>query len=197
MTIVLDIDHTLVNAEKLKRALARDARACGITPRRFWEAYRVVRKSGAFSPEAVAAQLGSDVAMRRRLCVRWWATLNSAQKFFYADVPAFLRWARDVRHAIVFYTYGNPRVQRAKVRALRAFAPRARAVITADAAKRDDLRSVLPHGERWVWVDDADVRLHAALPPNGTIIRIARGRGGRGIVGSLAGARKFIESLSR
>ncbi len=195
MTIVLDIDHTLINAEKLKRALARDARACGVAPRRFWDAYRAVRKSGAFSPEAVAAHLGHDRAMRQHLVTRWWATLRAPQTFLYADARPFFQWARAAKHSIIFYTYGNPRVQQAKVRALRAFAPRARAIITVDSAKRDDLRKILPRGEPWVWVDDADVRLHAALPPNGTIIRIARGRGGRNVVGSLAGARTIIQSL--
>lgn len=110
-TILVDLDHTLLNNAALKLALAESLE---LSPEDWQHAYeQFVQDNGTFEPKAFLQ--GVAPAQRRAFD----QTVAKARTFLYSDSIQFLEAAHDKKYHIVLVTFGNVAWQRQKLAALR------------------------------------------------------------------------------
>ncbi len=202
MFLFLDIDHTLLNTERFKRALAGCGRDLGVTPRIFWSAYRQSRTKGLFDVAAFLSCLPLSLPSRRLLEKRFNAVINDIDTYIYRDASYFLKWAKQQGHVIVLYTHGKKAFQKKKIDAIRRRHAIHAWVITADRTKRRDFTRITRGRTPWVWIDDfKGVPIQDNVFRGGTLLVLTRKRGngshGKPTVRSLYQAITFIQNISR
>jgi len=148
--ILLDFDHTLFDTDRffwvdLKGAVAR----FGI-PSDAWErAYEAVWRSG-YSLEKHLDELArrgalADRETRTRIQTTFDASFSDLRPYLFADVPAFLRAARQHGFDLILLSFGDPAWQSYKVQAAGIASLFGKIIYTADehgkAALVDELGS--------------------------------------------------------
>ena len=123
MTIVFDLDYTLLDAGKLKNALALSLSDCGVPEERFWQTYehssRVSDKICDYDPARHVEHLSNDLltcdapAAIRRID----ATVARTSEFLYPGATALLERLRADGARLVLLTQGNVGWQKRKVAA--------------------------------------------------------------------------------
>lgn len=175
-TIILDIDHTLLNTDKIKRDLARLGEDLNITPKMFWRAYRILRKKGEFSINKIIRYFPKmTLACRCEIKKLYRKVFKNSQKYLYHDAKYFLQWASHKNFKIILYTFGNREVHQYKIKALKKSYKIYASYITHDPTKRLGIARVLPKKGKWVWLDDfKDVRVSARILARGRFFCLKR-----------------------
>ena len=212
LTIILDLDHTVLNTHKLKKMLAQCGVAYGVTPRMFWHAYRTVRQHCLVSPRALIDALPATTfggltskSIESKLYKAFVNAIKDVGAYTYHDAQVFLRWATQKRCHVVFYTYGDPFQQRLKITGLKKQFRITKAVVTTKEAKHHDILTCLPKKGPWIWLDDVphfpEKSLHIDFR-RGHYIQVRRKqhmpvvlRGDVHVVKNLSQARKYIQHL--
>ena len=120
-TLYIDLDHTLLNTENYKRALAKALKPLGINEIFFWSTYRKLREKSAFRIESFAALLFKDKVQQKQAARLLYNKSKSAGQFLYPDVLLFLKLSQKLGFRIIIFTYGDPYFQRLKIESITAF----------------------------------------------------------------------------
>ena len=151
MTVVFDLDHTLLDAEKLKRAMAASLVSCGVSDVRFLETYeassRVSDLICDYDPARHVAALADGLTCdhqeaRRRIG----AVVDRMSEFIMPGAVSVLQRLRASKAALVLFTHGNVAWQKRKV-ARSGLADRFDAMIFAPEEKTgyvEELRRLKP-----------------------------------------------------
>ncbi len=109
-TLVIDLDHTLLNNTAFKAALAESLNLSAAEWRQAYEQF--VHDNGTFEPKAFLQGVATEnkQAFQR--------TVSTARRFLYPDSLAFLQAAHDKKYRIVLVTFGNIAWQEQKLAAL-------------------------------------------------------------------------------
>lgn len=110
-TILIDLDHTLLNNTAFKTALADSLELSAAEWDKAYEQF--VLDYGTFEPKAFLQ--GVSVEHRRA----FQRTVITARRFLYSDSLAFLQMAHEKKYQIVLVTFGNVKWQKQKLAALR------------------------------------------------------------------------------
>lgn len=109
-TILIDLDHTLLNNTAFKTALADSLELSAAEWDKAYEQF--VLDYGTFEPKAFLQ--GVSVEHRRA----FQRTVITARRFLYSDSLAFLQMAHEKKYQIVLVTFGNVKWQKQKLTAL-------------------------------------------------------------------------------
>lgn len=118
LTIYLDLDHTLLDTEKLKRAFARSLAPLGVTAKQFWIAYRTLRRTHAFTLPLLVRFAVKDARAQKKAQRVLEATTRRAARFLYADTLPFLRRMKKGGARLVLFSYGHPPYIRMKIQSI-------------------------------------------------------------------------------
>ncbi len=161
MTIILDLDDTLVDTSGFKEALFRCLDHRGVSRAVFAIAYAKLRKRHDFSVEGLYQFLPRASRPTYREYEEGIRRVLAHYPFrMYPDVRWFL--ARCRGHRRVLYTYGNELVQNLKVRSLKLRPLFHQVVITNDPTKLRDLRIIAASCTHAVLVDNDSVFIERA-----------------------------------
>lgn len=176
MHLILDIDHTLLNTSLLKKELARCCLDFGISKNVFWKTYHAVRTHSAFSVKGFVQSLVRTFHTDRRVLEKQYTNvIKNIDRYIYRDALFFLKWAHAQGHTIVLYTYGEPSLQREKIRALRKKGYIKKWIITTDRTKRKIFSHCLVTRKPWIWIDDFDsVPIHDQMFTGGILLQLRR-----------------------
>lgn len=109
-TLLIDLDHTLLNNTAFKKALAESLE---LTPQDWSAAYeQFVQDNDTFEPEAFLAGVSPEQKKS------FYHAVSLARRFLYADSLAFLEAAHEKNYKIVLVTFGNVAWQERKLAAL-------------------------------------------------------------------------------
>lgn len=110
-TILIDLDHTLLNNTALKTALAESLE---LSPNEWHQAYeQFVRDNGTFEPRAFLQGVSAEHKQAFERVVK------TARQYLYPDSMLFLEAAHEKNYRIVLVTFGNIAWQQQKLAALR------------------------------------------------------------------------------
>jgi hypothetical protein len=110
-TILIDLDHTLLNNTAFKTALAE---SLDLSPRDWSLAYeQFVRDNGTFEPKAFLAGVPTEQQQA------FTHTVSAARQYLYPDALPFLAAAHEKQYRLVLVTFGNVAWQQQKLAALR------------------------------------------------------------------------------
>ncbi|GEM_PF-4702521 len=159
MTLILDLDGVVL---KKNAAMNYQFSALfqkeGISPVRFWRAYRQMRKVEMFSPHRLWKYFPPEFAHRKKqIAGRVLDFFKLSDRYMYTDAVRLIQWAHSHDIDICLYTHGEDSVQGVKVRSIVRRYPYLRAVITSDPAKKNDFKQCLKQNDPWIWVDDSPV----------------------------------------
>ena len=158
MTIILDLDYTLLDTVRFKDALVRALMTCGPTRQEIDAAYSdVVNRPGVvydYDPDLQLELLGQAVTCTREEArKRLGDVARRAGEFLYPGAEAFLERLRSTGAKLVLLTLGNQDWQSEKVRSssLGKYFDR---VIASVGEKRDVIVSLADPDGRTVVVND-------------------------------------------
>lgn len=153
MTIILDLDDTLVDTSGFKGALFSCLEHHGVSRAVFAIAYTELRKQHDFSVKGLYQFLPSISRPAYREYEAEILRLLAHYPFrMYPDVRWFL--ARCRGHRRVLYTYGNELMQHLKVRSLKLRPLFHQIVITNDHTKLRELANIAPKDTPAVLIDN-------------------------------------------
>lgn len=162
MTIIIDLDHTLLNTSLLKVKMFRALQQFGVSQELFDRTYEktVSRDERQYSYDAavhgrnIAADLGKP-ELADPISQQLNRAIESTENLVYEDVFDFLQQARKAGAVIVLLTRGDPKWQQAKIEAagLRKYVDR---VVVAPESKGEVLRSqIRPDAQTFFVTDNA------------------------------------------
>jgi FMN phosphatase YigB (HAD superfamily) len=170
MTIIWDLDYTLLDTVAFKKALKEAVTALGVSPERYEQTYaEVVKREGktydydpAAHVEALRSDLGGDDGRMAEALSRIDAVLARTEEFLYPGSVEMLRRYQDAGARQVLLTLGNERWQEAKVShsGLAALFDEVRAV---GKGKADALREIAAREERVYVVNDNGEEMRAMM----------------------------------
>lgn len=184
-TILIDLDHTLLNNAAFKLALAESLE---LSPEDWKHAYeQFVQDNGTFEPQAFLQ--GVSLEQRRAFD----QTVAKARLYLYSDSMQFLEAAHAKHYRIVLVTFGNVAWQQQKLAALRlpgyvTLLPTATSKIAVladyiepdtlfiddNAFEVDDILKQWPHIKAyWMKRSDGKYRSQAPQQPHTTITSLA------------------------
>lgn len=180
MTIILDLDHTLLNTSQLKGAMRDRVGSLGIAPEQFDSTYTATVSGDASRNNYVIArhaQLLSDATqidvshIERSLS----DALDALPNMLYADSVPFLEFLKARALHTVLLTFGNAAFQREKVERL-GIAHYFDDMIFTEAGKHEAVLSIQTQTSEWVFINDNPVELRALIAryPDSRMIRIKR-----------------------
>lgn len=121
--LIIDFDHTLFDANALKRELVRVFSAAGVPEKEFWATYREARNRSAnnigYSPERHIAALASLLPNmpRAKLYAGVEDLVARAKEFMFPDAQDFLTRMVALAIPAVIYSRGDRSFQMSKISA--------------------------------------------------------------------------------
>lgn len=120
MLAVLDLDYTLLDTARLKKEMGREFAACGVSPERFVETYRMTVEADPnaydYDPVRHVAMVSDELTCgQEELLDRVNRLLGDLRRFLYPGTEDFLRALRSMGARLVLVTLGNESWQRRKV----------------------------------------------------------------------------------
>jgi FMN phosphatase YigB (HAD superfamily) len=122
MTIIWDLDYTLLDTVKFKDALKDAVTSCGVPPERYEEAYKAtVTREGKvydYDPDAHLELLSADFpdeGAKKEARARIDGVLSRTEEFLYPGAKELLERARAAGKEQILLTLGNEAWQQAKV----------------------------------------------------------------------------------
>lgn len=180
MTVILDLDHTLLRTSSLKGAMMEHLAPLGITPEQFKDTYDATVHAipGQYSYDIarhallIEEKTGVDAASAGKAL---FAALDTLPSMLYDDAVPFLNFLRSRKLPMVLLTMGNAAFQRAKVERLDIEQYFDDCIYTETGKETIDLEFSNPPSE-WLFINDnpKELRALAARFPESAMIRIKR-----------------------
>ena len=143
-TVIVDLDHTLLDTTRLKEALAK---SLGLPVEAWAAAYEAfVQDNGTFKPD----QFLEGVGAAERTAFD--EVVKNTRKYLYKDSPQFLRNCQEAGWNMVLLTYGQVTWQQRKVDNLQL--PDAITVVCTDQPKVVVIGQYLAEDGTTVFVND-------------------------------------------
>lgn len=183
MTIIVDLDHMLLNTELLKLKMQQGLEPFGVSKQVFQETYQQIvnRHDNKYSYDAPThSQVITQVLKKPELEQDILKSLNSApehtQNFLYDDVKDFLIHARGKGASIIILTRGDDAWQNKKIDAagLRKYVDR---IVIAPESKGEVLRSQLRPDANSYFISDNSQEIEAIEGVPITMIQLLRPEG--------------------
>jgi phosphoglycolate phosphatase-like HAD superfamily hydrolase len=120
MTVVFDLDYTLMDTARFKDALASSLAECGVSPGSFWETYELTSKTAEkvcdYEPERHLLALAASLTCPKEEALRRIdAVVARGADFLFAGAVPMLERLRSEEHGLVLFTHGNAAWQERKV----------------------------------------------------------------------------------
>lgn len=120
MTIILDLDYTLLDTERFKEALADVFADCGVSGERFLQTYKETAEHNSLAYdyalgrhiELLEDELSCPVNQLRQMTE---AVLANLSDYLYPDAAEFITKLRKAEFYVILLTLGNESWQQAKV----------------------------------------------------------------------------------
>lgn len=136
LTIYIDLDHTLLDTEKLKHAFVRALKPFGISKRQFFDVYGRLRTRGSFAIGPFVELLALSPPIQKQALRALEKETGRTQRFLYKDAFPFLRYMQRKKARVALFTYGDPGFQRLKLRGLKKLTALVnKVIITAEENK--------------------------------------------------------------
>lgn len=166
-TLILDLDHTVLNTTAFKTALANSLEISQTDWDRAYEQF--VRDNGMFRPDDFLR--GVTPAQRHA----FETVLKTMRQFLFPDVLPFVRVAHEAGYRLVLLTFGDAHWQKKKVHALHL--PKYIHTVFTEGHKVESLAEYVEHDT--LVVDDKANELEAfhQLWPNMTLYWMKRANG--------------------
>lgn len=119
MTIILDLDHTLLNTERLKHKMLELVKPFGVTEEVFKKSYDETRLEGEYKPKTQAekiAQILKKPELATKINEKLYQAADSAGDLLYEDAKEFLSKVKKVA-SLILLTRANPKWQERKISA--------------------------------------------------------------------------------
>lgn len=160
MTIIVDLDHMLINTELLKLKMRQALESLGVSENLFNSTYEqtVNRNYNRYSYDAdthaklIAQSLGKP-ELESQIANSLYGAVERTENLVYEDVPEFLSHARSAGAALILLTRGDDKWQNKKIDAgrLRQLVDR---VVIAPESKGEVLRSQLRSDSQTFFISD-------------------------------------------
>lgn len=183
MTIIVDLDHMLINTELLKLKMRQALEPLGVSQILFESTYQqtVDRYDNRYSYDAqthaelIAQSLGKP-DITGQLTQRLYGAVDHTENLVYDDVREFLANARAVGASIILLTRGDDKWQNKKIDAggLRELVDR---VVVAPESKGEVLRSQLRPDPQTFFISDNAQEIEAIEGVPITMIQLLRPEG--------------------
>ncbi len=167
MTVILDLDYTLLDTVRFKEALVQTLMTCGPTRQQIDAAYSdVVKRPGVvydYDPDLQLELLGDAVTCSRAEARRRLGEVaERTGDFLYPGAAVFLQRLKDMGAKLVLLTLGNEQWQSEKVR--RSSLGRYFDRVVASAGEKKDVIAALsdPAGKTFVVNDNPEETLAMA-----------------------------------
>jgi phosphoglycolate phosphatase-like HAD superfamily hydrolase len=121
MTVVFDLDYTLMDTARFKDALASSLAECGVSPESFWETYELTSKTAEkvcdYEPERHLLALATSLTCPKEEALRRiGAVVARGVDFLFAGAVPMLERLRSEGHRLVLFTHVNAAWQERKVK---------------------------------------------------------------------------------
>ncbi|MFA5995669.1 MAG: HAD family hydrolase [Patescibacteria group bacterium] len=149
-TVIIDLDHTLLDTTRFKQALAK---SLGLSTAKWDEIYeQFVADNGLFSPTDFLA--GASTEQRNQ----FYKTLNQLPSFLYPDSLTFLDRVLKQHWQVIILTFGDKPWQQLKLKHLPL--PKVVRTITTDLSKHLIIKDLLDT-KKTIVIDDNAKELDA------------------------------------
>ncbi len=174
-SVLLDLDYTLLDADKLKQRLfaiaAKDMSASSV--RRLYERFK---RSGLFSPASFAETLSAD-GLPIRGPEEFGLLFRRKKAYNYPGAEKFLKSLKLKGYDLHLISYGDEKYQRLKVRQSGLGRYFAKILITRQVSKEDALRRLWGNGiRRALLLDDMSQPVAVAKGLGFSAWRLKHGR---------------------
>ncbi len=145
-SVLLDLDYTLLDADKLKQRLFAAA-AKGMSVSSVRRLYEISKRSGLFSPASFAETL-SAAGLPIRGPEEFGSLFRRKGAYNYPGAEKFLKSLKLKGYDLYLISYGDEKYQRLKVRQSGLGRYFAKILITRQVSKEDALRRLWGNGTR-------------------------------------------------
>ncbi|HUZ92406.1 MAG TPA: HAD family hydrolase [Candidatus Paceibacterota bacterium] len=193
-TILIDLDHTLIDTAAFKRHRMAILRRFGVSRRQFEEAHRnIIRGMAVFHPDAFLDYVFPDPKIRRKVLGEYQKLFGRKKGYNYPGARAFVqKLAR--KHRLILLSYGHKQFQ------LRKFIQAGfgrffkYVLITGNLHKKEDLAAFRKkYGPHLIMLDDSPHVIAAARALGVKAVKIKKGKKNTAYYAALA---RRIERLS-
>ena len=196
MTVILDLEDTLVDTTGFKRVLFHSLEAFGVSAATVSRSYSVLRRRSEFSLPGLYRYLPTggrpDYDGYAHALTR---ALGHYPYRIYPDVHWFLKRCRGIRRLL--YTYGDTSVQRLKIRHLRLRPWFHRVMVTEDPTKLRGFGALIRPTESTVLIVGDRLFMEAAERRYPTVRGFCVARGQLDHTGSYPDLRAVFNALTK
>lgn len=176
-TILIDLDHVLIDTEKIKEHRVRILKRFGISARVSHTAYqRSIEQKGMYHPAFYLHHVTSDKAKRERITHHYQELFLKRRTYNFPGVTRFLRMLSK-KYQLVLLSYGHHGFQMKKFRQAELGAFFKRTSITPHRDKKPDLSAFFKkHRDNVLLLDDSKLVIAAAREIGMKTILVRKGK---------------------
>lgn len=173
--ILIDLDYTLIDTERIKASHERILRHFGISARASKEAYKKVTRRKPYHPAFHMRALITNDRLRGQAMREYWQLFEKRGEYNFPGVMPFLK-ALSRKYRLVLLSLGDKDFQLRKVRQSGFGKFFATTIITRDRRKEKELLRLFErHGDDILLLDDSAVAISVAHSIGMKTIRVRKG----------------------
>lgn len=153
-TVVFDLDHTLLDADQLKKNLFRYVQTLGVSKTKATINYKQAVKKGGFTIVNYGKILFKNSQKRKRLEKEYISFFIKPKQYNYSGAEDLLK-NLSKKYSLILLTYGAKQNQSRKIKQSRLTKYFEKIIITSSTFKKHDLNKLRPKNKDVLIIDNS------------------------------------------